>query len=92
MLQEALNNLSRHSGAHQGWVRLKYLPDHLQLEVEDHGSGFVTPVGNHGMGFVAMHERAELLGGTIEIIRPAEGGTQVCLMVPRGRLEAANGT
>jgi signal transduction histidine kinase len=91
VLQEALNNLSRHSGAHQAWVRLKYLHDHLQLEVEDHGTGFVVPVDNHGMGLVAMYERAELLGGTIEFMRPAEGGTQVRLMVPRSRLEAANG-
>ncbi|HXZ79415.1 MAG TPA: histidine kinase, partial [Terriglobales bacterium] len=36
VLQEALNNVARHSGARQAWVRLQFLPDALQLEVEDH--------------------------------------------------------
>jgi signal transduction histidine kinase len=92
VLQEALNNLTRHSGAREGWVRLKYQPDCLQLEVEDHGAGFVAPAGNNGIGLVAMRERAELLGGTIEFMQPAEGGTLVRLTVPRSRLESANGT
>lgn len=92
VLQEAFNNLSRHSGAHQGWVRLKYLSDRLQLEVEDHGIGLVPHAAGHGIGLVAMRERAELLGGTIEFMRPAEGGTQVRLIVPRSSLETANGT
>jgi signal transduction histidine kinase len=71
---------------------LKYQPDCLQLEVEDHGAGFVAPAGNNGIGLVAMRERAELLGGTIEFMQPAEGGTLVRLTVPRSRLESANGT
>jgi len=91
VLQEALNNLSRHSGADEGWVRLKYLPQTLQLEVEDHGKGFTYGSnGNHGIGLVAMRERAELLGGTIEFTRPPMGGTLVRLTVPRSRLESAH--
>src|SRR4029077_17503709 len=35
VLQEALNNVSRHSGAREAWVRLKFSPDSLELEVED---------------------------------------------------------
>lgn len=92
VLQEALNNLTRHSGAREGWVRLKYQPDCLQLEVEDHGRGFVAHTGNNGIGLVAMRERAELLGGTVQFTRPTPGGTLVCLTVPRSRLESANGT
>jgi len=92
VLQEALNNLTRHSGAQQGWVRLKYQPDCLQLEVEDHGAGFAPSAGNTGIGLVAMRERAELLGGTIQFTRPAPGGTLVCVYVPRNRLESSNGS
>jgi signal transduction histidine kinase len=88
ILQEALNNLSRHSGAREGWVRLKYLPESLELEVEDHGSGFIAGNNDHGIGLVAMRERAQLLGGTIEFTKPNGGGTLVSLKVPRGRLES----
>jgi signal transduction histidine kinase len=87
IVQEALNNVARHSGARQAWVRLGYRPESLKLEIEDHGSGFANPA-KQGIGLVAMRERAELLGGTIEFARPAAGGTLVRLAVPRGRSES----
>src|SRR6202043_1094084 len=37
VLQEALNNVKRHAGAQEAWVRLKFQKDSLSLEVEDHG-------------------------------------------------------
>lgn len=88
VLQEALNNVARHSGAKKAWVRLRFAPDLLQLEVEDHGGGFAGNNSRQGIGLVAMRERAELLGGTISIQRPGEGGTLVAMKVPRERLEA----
>jgi signal transduction histidine kinase len=87
VLQEALNNVARHSGAKQAWVRLAFAPEHLQLEVEDHGSGFSAVRPRQGIGLVAMRERAELLGGTIAFERPAEGGALVRMTVPRRILE-----
>jgi signal transduction histidine kinase len=83
VLQEALNNVARHSGAKQASVRLRYLQNALELEVEDHGKGFVASPANSGIGLVAMRERAELLGGFIALSHPAEGGTRVRLHVPR---------
>lgn len=88
VLQEALNNVARHSGAKQAWVRLRFMPQFLELEVEDHGSGFSTNNRRQGIGLVAMRERAELLGGTIAIERPAQGGTMVRIKVPREQLES----
>jgi signal transduction histidine kinase len=88
VLQEALNNIARHSGAKQAWVRLQFGPEHLQLEVEDHGSGFSEVRPRQGIGLVAMRERAELLGGTIVFDRPADGGTLVRMKVPRQMLES----
>src|SRR6266436_6631199 len=85
VIQEALNNVTRHSGAREAWVRLQFLPKTLELQVEDHGSGFITPAGK-GIGLVAMRERAELLGGSIEFSKPADGGTRVRLTVPRENL------
>src|SRR6195256_2962915 len=74
VVQEALNNVTRHSGAAEAWVRLRYLPKSLELEVEDHGSGFVAQSSKQGIGLVAMRERAELLGGAIEFSRPIPSG------------------
>ncbi len=97
VVQEALNNVTRHSGAGESWVRLRFLPQALEVEVEDHGKGFEAPASKQGIGLVAMRERAELLGGTVEFLRPAQGnggkgadgrGTLVRLRVPREKLEA----
>ncbi len=82
ILQEALNNLARHSGASEAWVRLRFSAQALELEVEDHGVGFVERSTRTGIGLVAMRERTELLGGTIVFLKPAEGGTLVRLKVP----------
>jgi len=82
ILQEALNNVSRHSGSARAWVRLCYRPAELQLEVEDRGAGFDPEGARKGLGLVAMRERAALLGGRIDFLRPAEGGTLVRLRVP----------
>jgi signal transduction histidine kinase len=88
IVQEALNNVTRHSAAKEAWVRLRLRPETLELEVEDHGSGFMTQTAKPGIGLVAMRERAELLGGTIEFTKPAEGGTLVRLKVPREKLNS----
>jgi signal transduction histidine kinase len=87
VLQEALNNVSRHSGAREAWIRLKFSPNSLELEVEDHGTGFVTDKMQRGIGLVAMRERAELIGGALAISPRAQGGTVVRLHVPRERAE-----
>ena len=88
VLQEALNNVSRHSGATDAWIRLKFSPDSLELEVEDHGTGFVTEKMQRGIGLVAMRERAELIGGTLAISPRPQGGTKVCLQIPRTKVDA----
>ena len=95
VVQEALNNLTRHSGAKEAWVRLRFLPQALEVEVEDHGKGFDAPAAKQGIGLVAMRERAELMGGTVEFVRPAPGarwqGTLVRLRVPREKLDSHGG-
>jgi signal transduction histidine kinase len=87
ILQEALNNVARHSGARQAWVRLRFLKQALELEVEDHGAGFVQRSTRSGIGLVAMRERAELLNGSIDFVKPIEGGTMVRLRVPIEKAE-----
>jgi signal transduction histidine kinase len=91
VLQEALNNVSRHSGASDAWIRLKFLSDSLELEVEDHGKGFVAEKMQRGIGLVAMRERAELIGGTLAISPRPQGGTKVRLQIPRVKVDANGG-
>jgi signal transduction histidine kinase len=88
VLQEALNNVARHSGGEQAWVRLRFLPATLELEVEDHGTGFNGRPAKQGIGLVAMRERSELMGGRIVFSTPAAGGTLLHLTVPREQIES----
>ncbi len=91
VLQAALNNVARHSGAKQAWVRLRFQSETLELEVEDHGAGFSPRPARQGIGLVAMRERAELMGGRIVFSAPAGGGTLLHLTVPREKVESRSG-
>ena len=81
VLQEALSNVARHSGARVARVTLRFDPGVLVLEVADEGRG-IDRGGRRGLGLVAMRERAELLGGSIDFSEPAGGGTIVRLRIP----------
>jgi len=89
VLQEALSNVARHSGAARAWVRVRCADGLLEMDVEDHGRGIDASAPRRGLGIVAMRERAEMLGGSIDFLRPPEGGTLVRLRVPREALEVA---
>jgi signal transduction histidine kinase len=82
VLQESLSNVARHSGVKEAQVRLSCDDAVLQLEVEDHGKGIGASSGRRGLGIVAMRERAALVGGTIEFLRPPRGGTLIRVRVP----------
>ncbi len=86
VLQEALNNVARHSESPVAWVRVRYSAESIELEVEDRGIGISQSNGavRHGTGLVAMRERAELLHGTIEFLRPGDKGTLVRVRIPLG--------
>ena len=82
VLQEAISNVARHSGAKSALVRLRRAGAALELEIEDHGNGLDSGPLRRGLGLVAMRERAELLGGTLDLLRPDAGGTLVRFKVP----------
>ena len=83
ILQEALSNVVRHSGAHAATVRLAVQDGQALLEVEDRGRGFAPNAGGaKGLGLVAMRERARLIGGALTIERLPEAGTLVRLRAP----------
>lgn len=81
VLQEAISNVARHSGARTARIVLRFAPGALELDVADDGRGIGT-TETRGLGLVAMRERAELVGGTLELLQPEAGGTIVRLRVP----------
>jgi len=82
VLQEALNNSARHSGATQIKVYLLAEGDEVKLQVNDRGKGF-DPFRTHdGLGLVSMRERLRLVGGTIRISSVLGRGTELEAVVP----------
>ena len=87
-VQEALNNISKHSGANRVSLILNAKSDHVLAIVEDNGKGFAVDQcldgrgSNYHLGLVGMKERVTLLGGDFQI-ESAEGkGTTVFLRIP----------
>jgi PAS domain S-box-containing protein len=81
MIQEALTNARRHSGAKRILVDLQMDGDDLLAEVSDDGHGF-GPETPPGVGVGSMRERAALIGGELKIESEVERGTSVRLRVP----------
>jgi|SRR5579872_104140 len=82
VLQEALNNVARHSKSTRAKVRLNYTPAAVVLEIEDGGVGFKGNPKGQGMGLVSMRERAELVNGRIEFLDVPQGGALIRITVP----------
>ena len=81
IVQEALANVRRHSGARHATVTLGMADDTVLVEVADDGRGF-EPGEPAGMGLTGMRERALALGGKLEIEGTRDAGTRVLLRVP----------
>jgi len=81
IIQEALTNARRHSGAKNVTVSLEREGNDLLIEVSDDGRGF-GPETTPGVGLGSMRERAALSGGDLEIESSVGQGTNVRLRVP----------
>ena len=85
--QEALTNVSRHAGADGVSVQLVATLQGVRLVVEDDGRGFdASEVTADRQGLIGMRERAEMLGGTLEVQSGAGGGTRIEADVPLEKL------
>ena len=75
IVQEALNNVSRHAGDACAAVHLHYMPHTLSVQVDDDGKGTVSSTGSRpsGLGLVGMRERVSALGGRLQA-GPQDGG------------------
>jgi len=73
--QEALTNVRKHAGARATVdVRLRYLPDGIELEVADTGVGRGLNLAGTGHGHVGMRERLAAVGGKLEVGPQQRGG------------------
>lgn len=79
IVQEALTNVARHSGATRVNIELARDGERVHLMVKDNGRGF-QPNGNSGLGLIGMRARAESVGGELHI--DARDGVAVDLWAP----------
>lgn len=89
--QEALTNVARHSEASQVSVSLSF-GARLTLKVEDNGRGFDVGQHTESLGLLGMRERAEGIGGLLEIQSSPGNGTGVVLTIPTSALQLSGAT
>ena len=66
VVQEAVRNASRHSGARQVRISVKQQTDRLRISVQDDGKGF-DPQQETGLGILGMQERVLMMGGVLHV-------------------------
>lgn len=88
VVEEALRNVAAHADASRVEVALKGTDELTAVVIADNGQGFVPqvdgngPVGHYGLR--GMRERAEAIGGRLEVDSTPQDGTRIGLFVPRG--------
>lgn len=75
VVQEALTNVARHSGAGQASVVVSRHGGHIRVVVEDDGRGFDTAGPSNRLGIPGIRERVELIGGSLRIESAVGAGT-----------------
>jgi PAS domain S-box-containing protein len=84
ILQEALTNVARHSGAKAVSIRFTHSSAAVKVTVIDDGCGFdarAVAVSSHRLGIHSMRERAAMLGGTISFVSRRKG-TRILVQIP----------
>lgn len=85
IIQEALENVREHSHANRVELRLQLTADRLEITINDDGKGFDTTRGiqpGRRLGLAAMRDRAESLGGSLQIFSKPGRGVRVLLTAP----------
>jgi two-component system nitrate/nitrite sensor histidine kinase NarX len=85
IVREALANVARHASARHAWLHIGRTEDGaVQVRIEDDGTGLAAPTGaaSSHYGLQIMLERAQRLGGALEIGAREGGGTRVRLRIP----------
>jgi signal transduction histidine kinase len=88
IVQEVMNNVSRHSKADLLSIRLYQENGNVVVLLQDNGKGFELPRkrprqnAGRGLGLANMQERASLVGGTIDIESTLNSGTTILITIP----------
>jgi len=84
VLQEALHNSAKHSGAQHVEVRLWGTSGQIDLTVRESGVGFDSEAAteSRGLGLISMQERVKLVKGKLSIESQPSGGTSIRTRVP----------
>ena len=82
LVQECLTNVVKYAEAKSVRVELSFIENHLKIEVVDDGRGFNPDVIDSGYGLRGMHDRVELLSGTLSIESERRRGTTVTAFLP----------
>jgi signal transduction histidine kinase len=82
LVQEGLNNISKHSNARRAELDVRAAQGGIAIEVSDDGVGFDPSAVSEGFGLVGMRERAALLGGTFEVASSKGSGTRLQARLP----------
>jgi two-component system sensor histidine kinase UhpB len=96
IVQEAISNIVRHAGAGSVAIVLQLNGGSVQLRIEDDGRGFDPgnasrdAVELQRLGLLGIRERAELLGGEVEIESAPEKGTRLQVSIPLGETGGKN--
>jgi signal transduction histidine kinase len=96
IVQEGLTNVIRHANANLVKIELELREKQLYLMITDNGKGFdpakiSPPTGTRHLGLISMHERAELIGGQMEMYSKIGEGTTIEVKVPLSQLEMLHG-
>jgi len=90
-VQEAINNVARHSRAENVVIEATARDGWIEVQVEDDGIGFepaetsAPSESGRGLGLLGLHERIELAGGSVQIESTPGDGTSVRMRVPGDR-------
>lgn len=83
--QESLNNIIKHSNATEASIELYNRHSHILIVIQDNGSGFdIAQISRSkpGSGLLNIQERAELLGGRVQMESQPDNGTEIIIEIP----------
>ena len=81
IVQEALNNSSRHAYAKNVRIMVRQEPTHLRVSIDDDGKGFDAS-RVRGLGLVGMNERVSQLGGVLKVDSDPARGSRLLVELP----------
>ncbi len=83
IIQEALNNIIKHSSAEQVKICLSFVASYIHLEISDNGNGFdVVASSTRGNGIPNIKERVKSLKGECRFYSSEDTGTQITIKIP----------